>query len=67
MKDIKRLARGTDQTAELMVLNGMGKKIKPELRELVAALRNVLELSASIRAEPLRRNAKKRRTRTKAA
>ncbi len=68
MKDIKRLARQTGQTAELMVFNAFGpRSIKPELRGLFAATRTFLELSSSVRAEPARKRAKKRRDRTKAA
>ncbi|MGB7157674.1 MAG: hypothetical protein WBD40_06385 [Tepidisphaeraceae bacterium] len=68
MKDIKRLARGSGQTPELFAFNAINTaSIKPEVRPLYEATRNLLEVSSTVRAEPARKATKKRRARTRAA
>jgi len=67
MKDIERLSKGSGETPQLFAFNAISTgKIKPELRPLYEATRNLLERSSSVRVRASK-TTKKRRSRTRAA
>jgi hypothetical protein len=65
-KDLNALAKLSGQTPPLLLFNSM-RPVRPEVKELFDATRDLLEKSASVGPHIQRKNGKKRRAGTKAA